>query len=56
MNDIIEKYNDDAPYISLYYDTNLLIYTENLRGEVTPNSYKVFYNINNWYREYDKKK
>ena len=56
MNDIIEKYNDDAPYISLYYDTNLLIYTENLRGEITPNSYKVFYNINNWYREYDKKK
>lgn len=56
MNDIIEKYNDDVPYISLYYDTNLLIYTENLRGEVTPNSYKVFYNINNWYREYDKKK
>lgn len=56
MNEIIEKYNNDVPYISLYYDTNLLIYTENLRGEITPNTYKVFYNINNWYREYDKKK
>ena len=52
---IIKYYNEDVPYISLYYDTNTLIYSNNLIGNIQPNSYNIFYNIENWHREYDKK-
>ena len=54
IEEIIKYYNEDVPYISLYYDTNTIIYSRNLKGEITPNSYNIFYNIENWYREYDK--
>lgn len=54
LSEIIEFYNEEAQYISLYYDSNTLIYSNNLRGEIKPNSYNIFYNIENWYREYDK--
>ena len=49
-----EYYNKDVAFISLYYNTNTLIYTKNLKGEYTPNAYNIFYNIENWYREYNK--
>lgn len=52
--DIIKIYQEETPYISLYYDTINLIYSDNLKGEITPNSYNIFYHIENWYREYDK--
>lgn len=51
---IMEIYNDEVPYISLYYNTNTLIYTSKLKGSVNPNSYNLFYGIENWYREYEK--
>lgn len=51
---IMEIYNDEVPYISLYYNTNTLIYTNNLKGSVSPNSYNLFYRIDSWYREYTK--
>jgi len=51
INDI---YNEQVPYISLYYYTNSIIYSPNLKGTITPNSYNLFYGIENWYREYQK--
>ena len=54
LNEIIDEYNTEVPYISLYYDTYTIVYSNNLIGEIEPNSYNVFYNIENWYREYDK--
>ena len=54
LSEVIEFYNEEVQYISLYYDSNTLIYSSNLRGEIKPNSYNIFYNIENWYREYDK--
>lgn len=51
---IMEIYNDEVPYISLYYNTNTLIYTNNLKGNISPNSYNLFYGIDSCYREYDK--
>lgn len=51
---IKEYYNKDIPFISLYYDTCNFIYSRNLRGKISPNSYNIFYNIEDWYREYDK--
>ena len=49
---ITEIYNDEVPYISLYFDTNIMIYTSNLKGDIAPNSYNLFYGIEGWYREY----
>ena len=53
INDI---YNEQVPYISLYYDTNSMIYSPNLKGTITPNSYNLFYGIESWYREYENNK
>ena len=54
LSNIIEEYNNDVPYISLYYNSSTLIYSNNLKGDIKPNSYNIFNNIETWYREYDK--
>lgn len=51
---ITEIYNDEVPYISLFYNTNTMIYSSNLKGTINPNSYNLFYGIDSWYREYKK--
>lgn len=52
--EIVEIYNDDVPYVSLYYNTNTMIYSNHLKGSIKPNSYNLFYGIESWYREYKK--
>lgn len=49
---LYEIYKNEAPYISLYFNKNVLLYSSNLRGEITPNNYNIFYNLDKWYREY----
>lgn len=51
-NRLIEIYETEQPYISLYYSKNSIIYTQNLMGNIEANIYSIFYNIGNWYREY----
>ena len=55
---IKEKYNnlekiaqEDLPYISLYRNKNIVVYSSNLLGEITPNNYTCYYNIETWYRQ-----
>ena len=45
-----EIYINDVPYISLYFSKNVAIYNTSLAGEVNPNWFNVFYNIENWYK------
>ena len=45
-----EIYKSDVPYISLYFSKNSAIYNTSLAGEVNPNWYNLFYNIENWYK------
>lgn len=52
---LVEIYNDEVPYISLFYNVNTMIYSNKLKGTMSPNSYNLFYNIETWYREYKKK-
>ena len=54
IENIKELYYRDVPFVSLFYNTNTLVYSKNLKGEISPNSYNIFYNIENWYMEYDK--
>lgn len=49
---ICQIYNEEVPYISLYFETNKIIYSQNLKGTIMPNSYNLFYAIKTWYREY----
>lgn len=51
---IIKVYNEECPYVGLFYDTNTMIYSKDLKGRVSPTSYNLFYNINEWYREIEK--
>ena len=44
-------YIEEVPYISLYRDKEYLVYSPNLVGELNPNWYNIFYNIENWYRQ-----
>ena len=52
---IMEINNDEVPYISLYYNKNTLIYSNNVKGTIKPNSYNLFYGIETWYRQYKNK-
>ena len=51
-NRIYELYSENMPFISLYFNIGTVCYSPNLMGEVTPNCYNVFYNIEKWYRQY----
>lgn len=51
-NRIIEIYEEQTPYVSLYYNRNSVIYSNNLLADITPNNYNLFYNIYSWYREF----
>lgn len=42
---------DEVIYIPLYTNKNIIIYSLDLVGEVSPNWYNIFYNIENWYRQ-----
>ncbi len=49
---IYENYKANMPFVSLYFNRNTLCYSPNLMGEITPNCYNIFYNIEGWYRQY----
>ena len=49
---IIEIYKAEVPYIGLYRNQDIVVYSNDFRGDVTPNNYSLFYNFSNWYREY----
>ena len=45
-----EIYKTEVPYISLYFSKNTALYNTSLAGEVNPNWFNPFYNIENWYK------
>lgn len=56
-NNLIEKYKrlaeiykTDIPYISLYTNRYIVAYNSSLVGEITPNWFNPFYNIEGWYK------
>lgn len=48
---LAEIYKNESPYKSLYINKKTIIYSTKLIGDITPNLYNIFYNIENWYRE-----
>ena len=43
-------YNDELPYIGLYNSYYAVASSWNLRGNIVPNWYNIFMDINNWYK------
>lgn len=48
---IIKLIEERRPFVSLYFNRNTVIYTEDLYGKISPNYYNIFYNIEEWVRE-----
>lgn len=49
-NKIIEIYNSELPFLSLYRNKATVVRSQNLAGEITPNNYFSYYNLNTWSR------
>lgn len=46
-----EIYVDENPYKSMYINKKTIISNINLVGDIKPNIYGIYYNIENWYRK-----
>lgn len=51
-NRIFDIYLDEAPYIGLYRNTSTVVYNQKLVGNISPNLFNVYHNIEKWYRQY----
>ena len=49
-NKIVEIYNNELPFVSLYRNKETVVKGQGLAGEITPNNYFSYYNINTWSR------
>ena len=49
--ELLEIYKNDIPFIGLYRNKNITINSQSLEGEISPNNYTTFYNIEKWYRK-----
>ena len=47
---IIDKYNEETPFISLYFNSYIILHNKNIKGNFTGNWFNIFYNINTWYK------
>jgi len=47
---LIQKYYEEKPFISLYFDSYILLHNDNLKGDFSGNWYNIFYNIDTWYK------
>ena len=47
---LYEIYKEEMPFISLYNNVNFILYSRELKGDLSSNWYDVFYNIENWYK------
>ena len=47
---IIQIYNEEMPFISLYFSSNILIMNNRVRGLMDHNWHNIFHNISKWYK------
>lgn len=48
---IYELYLEEVPYIGLYRNTESIVCNQGLVGNITPNSFNVYHNVEKWYRQ-----
>lgn len=49
-DEIIEKYYEEKPFISLYFNNYIILHNSKLKGDFSGNWYNIFYNIDTWYK------
>ncbi len=49
FSDLEEHIARELPYISLFFKNGAIIVNEKIKGDLKPQSYNIFSNINNWY-------
>ena len=45
-----ETYEQNPNFMGLYFDSIIILYSNNLKGNFEGNWYNIFYNINTWYK------
>ena len=50
-NKLYDIYLEEAPYIGLYRNTDIVVYNQSLVGNIKANSFNLYYNIEKWYRQ-----
>ena len=48
---LVQIYKEDMPFVSLYFNKNIVAYNNSLSGDITPNNFNLFYNIGYWKRQ-----
>ena len=48
---LYEIHNEEIPYIGIARKKVMVLYNNDLVGEITPNWYNLFYNIEKWYKQ-----
>lgn len=48
---LYEIFVEEMPYISLYRKNNCVVCNSGLVGNITPNNFNIFHNIEKWYRQ-----
>lgn len=48
---LYDIYLEEVPYIGLYRNTNSIIYNQNLVGNIKPNLFNIYHNVEKWYRQ-----
>ena len=50
-NKLYNLYLEEAPYIGLYRNTDIVVHNQSLVGNIKANSFNLYYNIEKWYRQ-----
>lgn len=50
-NQIYQKYNENPNFMGLYFNSIIILYSKNLKGNFEGNWYNIFYNVDTWYKE-----
>lgn len=53
-NQIYQKYNENPNFMGLYFNSIIILYSKNLKGNFEGNWYNFFYNVDTWYKEKNK--
>lgn len=48
---LYQIYETEAPFIGLYRNLNCVVCHQSLVGNITPNAYNIYHNIEKWYRQ-----
>ena len=49
-NELNNIYEEEMPFISLYFNSIFVLYSKSLKGDFKGNWYNIYYNIDNWYK------